>query len=243
MADTVVCSTLVGGWPDIRGHELGNHYARVMQKMVAPYPFVLFADRAVPGIECYNNGFGGAGCMCKMAAFNPAVFPHGTRVVLTDLDNIITNLERVVTVPLDKPVCLDEFGTGFITFEAGPKTDHIWRLANLTERTARKWDDGILMQYGGIAPPRHSGAGGPNAPWREQWRTWSQVLPGRIWSYRSTGSADRHFDQSSDTLPAEMDAMFFWGNPRPHTVRAPWNPFYDRRIFNGAERTGEAAHG
>jgi hypothetical protein len=221
--ETIVCSTLVGDWPG--SHSLGEHYARVMKRMVKPYKFVLFADRYVPEVDVVRtpSWLTGDGCKCKLFALAPH-FTEGTRVIFTDLDNILVNLERVERVSLDRPTCLEDFGTGFITFAAGPQMADVWRAF---EKSRRGHDDHWLMQYGGAALPKHVRDGDMSAPWRKNWYTWPQAAPGRVWSYKPRGSADRHLplDPLPATLPAELDILFFWGAPRPHEVIAAWNPF------------------
>jgi hypothetical protein len=201
--------------PPIAG--LGERYVRVMQQSIAQHApgaeFVLLCDRDIPGVNVVRIDRTDGYCTEKLYLFKPGMFPAGSRVLYMDLDTaVVADLAPLLSVPLDLPVFLndkgprgkwpDRIGAGLFSFEAG-RHDEVWSKFH-----GAATDEAYFAQFFK----------------REEWRSWDDVAPGTVRSFKWDIMRQRPWR----TAPlGDARAIIFYGDPRPHRVNAPWNPHWD----------------
>ena len=222
MPPTVITAALTGTWPDGK-LATGTHYATAMAKMLARYapgiPFVLFSDRSIPGVMTIPiTDKRCRGVLSKMFVYKPGHFDPGTRILQIDMDTaIVAPLTQTLSVPLELPVAASLRGWpvgGAISFEVGAWSRSVWELfaaqPQLVGRPARVGEQVSYNDEQFFA--RAAGAAG--------WASWQSLAPGAVIGFK----ADLKFGRLDPGPPAEI--VMFDGNPRPHTVRLPWNGLY-----------------
>ena len=163
----------------------------------------------------------GAFSLCKLAAFSPWT-PIGTRILFTDLDNVVRRWDRILTaIPPDALIVAGvgpyDFSAGMFGFTVTPKTLK-WYDEMPDNCTHASNDEEWLMCRVGY-PLR----GSRRSPQHGAW------VPFYGSENRDMVKLFKHgVNIDSKTLPPNCDAVLFYGNPRPHTVEQPWNPLYVR---------------
>lgn len=214
MHNTVIVSSLYGPWPDPRHPELSDHYVQVFRSRCPTHvTFELMSDRKIRDTWCINlpdwlvekcraepKGIWG-----KLYAFS-RIFPVGTRVFLSDLDNVFVNWDRILRVPLGTFVAAGitphDFAGGLVAF-------------TVSEETYSWWD--TFEKYGTTCKN--------DEEWMRSWtnreyKTFNELLPGavRLWLHE--------VESHRRVLPSGTDAVLFYRPSRPHLIDLPWNPFY-----------------
>lgn len=222
MSKTVVCCLLTGDWPNnwkehpckhmdrvraIAG--LGERYVSTLGKMVAQFApeaeFWCFSDRLIPGVKTKLITKMPGYCFEKLYIFS--AFPVGTRVLYMDLDTVIVgDMTPLLTADVSTPVFLndkgpngdwaDRLGAGLFSFIASHQLAHLAAEGN-HDGTDEDWFAETFTK----------------------WKGWDVVAPGAVLSYK--------WDVRNRKTPvAGASVVFFHCDPRPHRVKAAWNPHY-----------------
>ncbi|MDE2098495.1 MAG: hypothetical protein KGL39_14675 [Patescibacteria group bacterium] len=233
-----------------RHPDLGVHYVKTLVSMLqrlAPatlnWSFWCFTDRPkeafgderinvcpIPKLWSY---------FAKLWLFSPAAFPTNSRVLFFDLDTcVVRDWSPLTEVPLEKPVMLRDLwgprlpASGIMSWKATSDTQRIWndfwpqsaarspythphpRKVEFARAEGIRTDEEWLYHY--LLP--------------NDWAAWQDLLPNSFLSYKY--HVIRTMRANGASLPALTPEQFkaarvvyFHGRPRPHEVRAPWNPF------------------
>jgi len=246
----IVCC-LQGDWPGAtpelrrRCPDLGAHYVRCLYEMVtrhAPpglaWRFVCFTDRqSIEGVNCRALAPGLWSYFCKLYLFAPGHFPVGSRVLYFDLDTCITgSWAPLLTVAPSPIVMLRDLwaerkpASGVMMWTPTAATEAIW--LDFVSNT------GLRPPYS-HPRPRERYAAQDDIRTDEQWlyhytlptdwQAWQEQLPGVFASYkydvtRSMRRDGTQGERLTEEAARAIRVLYFHGQPRPHMVRAPWNP-------------------
>jgi len=227
---TYVCTVLTGNWPMGDDPKLGERYVKILfemlnrTNMLGNWSFTCFTDRqSIEGVPCLPVPKGIWTYFSKLYVFSTQAFPVGARILFFDLDTCLTSSwEPLTRVPLDKMVMLrnkvvslDLPASGVMSWRVTPDTQRIWSEFEPLAQTRPPYTH-----------PRTEGWSMPKAirtdeHWLykylqpDQWVGWQDLLPETFFSYKSGKVGP---------------VVFFHGRPRPHEVKAYWNPFYVQRV-------------
>jgi hypothetical protein len=227
MTNIVTC--LWGDWP--HGENLGVEYvnklARALKRNVTvPYTFTLLTDRHEsdccetrrdgqkidPGVDVQPLCLQGElwpGCLPKLSAHDPDYSTFNGRLLLIDLDTIITgNIDHFVQYDGDLATRMafrepGQSGGDLIAFEHGGEMSR-----NLWRRITTDHDELIEMTEGRERFVYRS------RDWTPQPEFWSDLFPGEYVSYK------RHIRPNNNELPENVKLVSCHGlntnGPRPH---------------------------
>ena len=229
---TYVCTVLTDRWPDGKVSDLGERYVVTLYEMIrkfaaygADWSFTCLTDReAITGVSCLPVPKGIWTCFSKLYLFSTQAFPVGARILFFDLDTCLTgSWEPLTRVPLDKMVMLRNKvvsltlpASGVMSWRVTPDTQRIW---SEFEPLARKRPPYTHPRTEGWSMPKEIRT---DEHWLykylqpDNWVGWQDLLPNTFSSYK-----EEIVRYGKNTTPI----VYFHGRPRPHEVKAPWNPF------------------
>jgi hypothetical protein len=248
-----VCCVLVGDWPGSNVAyralvpDLGAHYVQKLKGMLDKYApadlnwrFTCFTDRVtINGVSCRPVPQGLYSYFNKLWLFSPSSFPIGSRCLFFDLDTcMVGDWEPLTKLPLDKPIFLRDLwaepvlATGLMSWLTTLDTQRIWNdFEPLSNRRPPYFRPTLAKSGNGTIDVR------TDEQWlypyfpTGSWSAFQDLLPGMFASYKvDILCSMRRNGEIMPAMTAEraraLRVVYFHGRPRPHEVKAPWNPYY-----------------